>query len=580
MLQVCNAGGQSLAEYRSSFSIWAILTSPLILGNDVRPLSPDCAEIIGNREVIAVNQDTSVMRAPLVYQWPDPVWPDTKARRAVALSSRASSSPEMTSVAKFEPCGIPAPANQTWSWVGNSSAGDRAGRMLRVQGGGCLTYGGMREENVGLAACATWDETGIGGQSWILAPGKDGADAGQQLAMPCCPSKLLAAKNCNATSGQLLEVCSSSGVDCGPRGPNCSRAMQFMIEPFNEPLQDTEALEAMQIRSSLEPGLCLTAAPFPHDEAMNITLQVWARPLATGAVAAVAFNRGSFPRKINMIWDMIGVKPSHGVGATVQRHVRDLWKHRDLGSFVGGYEVLVESHDVVMVVIKSDDETRSTARQRPAWDFSHLIWPVAKDFASQLPDLQVSQREGRNCSIDDFPHDLAGLKVNGLKPQPRIKSVDDCRAACCKQGNVCQVYEWTGDFSYKAACWTGQYTQPTAGHGYISRARGSITPPPAPPPAPPAFPAGEAHVLDDSKGLGLRWEGIGAISGGGATSKLLMDYKPSVVADILDFLFKPVRVLAQCLPRQPFLSCDPLLTRKSLSLRKTLKELWAEPQHP
>jgi galactosylceramidase len=29
------------------------------------------------------------------------------------------------------------------------------------------------------------------------------------------------------------------------------------------------------------------------------------------------------------------------------------------------------------------------------------------------------------------------------------------------------------------------------------------------------------------------------ISGGGATSKLLMDYDSSVVADILDFLFKP-----------------------------------------
>ena len=46
-------------------------------------------------------------------------------------------------------------------------------------------------------------------------------------------------------------------------------------------------------------------------------------------------------------------------------------------------------------------------------------------------------------------------------------------------------------------------------------------------------------MLDDTKGLGLRWEGIGAISGGGATSKLLMDYAPEVVSDILDFLFKP-----------------------------------------
>ena len=45
--------------------------------------------------------------------------------------------------------------------------------------------------------------------------------------------------------------------------------------------------------------------------------------------------------------------------------------------------------------------------------------------------------------------------------------------------------------------------------------------------------------MDDTPGMGLRWEGVGAISGGGATSKLLMDYDPKVASDILDFMFKP-----------------------------------------
>lgn len=39
--------------------------------------------------------------------------------------------------------------------------------------------------------------------------------------------------------------------------------------------------------------------------------------------------------------------------------------------------------------------------------------------------------------------------------------------------------------------------------------------------------------------MGLQWEGIGAISGGGATTKLLMDYDPAVASDILDYLFLP-----------------------------------------
>ena len=47
------------------------------------------------------------------------------------------------------------------------------------------------------------------------------------------------------------------------------------------------------------------------------------------------------------------------------------------------------------------------------------------------------------------------------------------------------------------------------------------------------------YLADDTDGLGLRYEGIGAISGGGATSKLLMDYEPDAAARILDYLFLP-----------------------------------------
>ena len=51
--QVCN-GGQSDAEYRSQFSTWSILSSPLILGNDPRNMDADCLAIVLNAEVIAV----------------------------------------------------------------------------------------------------------------------------------------------------------------------------------------------------------------------------------------------------------------------------------------------------------------------------------------------------------------------------------------------------------------------------------------------------------------------------------------------------------------------------------------------
>lgn len=56
MLEVGN--GMSVSEDRAHFSMWAMLAAPLIAGNDLRNMSPATREILGNREVVAVNQDT------------------------------------------------------------------------------------------------------------------------------------------------------------------------------------------------------------------------------------------------------------------------------------------------------------------------------------------------------------------------------------------------------------------------------------------------------------------------------------------------------------------------------------------
>ncbi|ESO08159.1 hypothetical protein HELRODRAFT_98272 [Helobdella robusta] len=47
------------------------------------------------------------------------------------------------------------------------------------------------------------------------------------------------------------------------------------------------------------------------------------------------------------------------------------------------------------------------------------------------------------------------------------------------------------------------------------------------------------YYFDYSDGFGRTFDGVGAISGGGATSKLLSDYPEPYKSDILDFLFKP-----------------------------------------
>ena len=56
MLEVGN-GGMTTTEYRSHFSLWAILAAPLIAGNDLRNMTPETHDILTNKEVIAVDQD-------------------------------------------------------------------------------------------------------------------------------------------------------------------------------------------------------------------------------------------------------------------------------------------------------------------------------------------------------------------------------------------------------------------------------------------------------------------------------------------------------------------------------------------
>ena len=55
MLEVGN--GMTVAEDRSHFTLWSIMASPLIAGNDFRSMSKETLEILTNKDMIAINQD-------------------------------------------------------------------------------------------------------------------------------------------------------------------------------------------------------------------------------------------------------------------------------------------------------------------------------------------------------------------------------------------------------------------------------------------------------------------------------------------------------------------------------------------
>lgn len=62
--------GMSLAESRSQMALWSMMSVPLTLSLDIQKLSPESLAIVGNKEIIAVDQDPLGRMATLVRRTP------------------------------------------------------------------------------------------------------------------------------------------------------------------------------------------------------------------------------------------------------------------------------------------------------------------------------------------------------------------------------------------------------------------------------------------------------------------------------------------------------------------------------
>jgi alpha-galactosidase len=107
MLEVGN-GGMTDVEYRSHFSLWALLAAPLMAGNDLRDMRPEIHDILTNKEVIEVNQDTLGREGERVAKNGDlEVWAKQMkdGSRAVILLNRGGTEQPIT--ANWEDLGYP-----------------------------------------------------------------------------------------------------------------------------------------------------------------------------------------------------------------------------------------------------------------------------------------------------------------------------------------------------------------------------------------------------------------------------------------------------------------------------------------
>ncbi|MEU1306745.1 NPCBM/NEW2 domain-containing protein [Streptomyces shenzhenensis] len=127
MLEVGN-GGMTDTEYRTHFSMWSIMTAPLLIGTDLRTASPATFDILGNKEVIAVDQDP-LGRQGTVVSSEGGRWVVAKemrdGSRAVALFNESGTAQRITTTARA--VGLPDAPGYTlrdlWQHRGYHTAG-------------------------------------------------------------------------------------------------------------------------------------------------------------------------------------------------------------------------------------------------------------------------------------------------------------------------------------------------------------------------------------------------------------------------------------------------------------------------
>ena len=73
--------------------------------------------------------------------------------------------------------------------------------------------------------------------------------------------------------------------------------------------------------------------------------EVWIKPLADGSKAVAAFNRETRPMEVPLNFAELSL------AASIQ--ARDLWAHKDLGTFQQSMTITVPGHGSVLLKVKS-----------------------------------------------------------------------------------------------------------------------------------------------------------------------------------------------------------------------------------
>ena len=122
MLEIGN-GGMTGDEYRTHMSLWSLLASPLLAGNDLRNMTGETKSILMNREVIAIDQDAAA----------NPVKRISEEGKSVVLARALKDG--SIAVGLFNRGENPASIAVKWTDIGLTAFSFRSARPLEARSG-------------------------------------------------------------------------------------------------------------------------------------------------------------------------------------------------------------------------------------------------------------------------------------------------------------------------------------------------------------------------------------------------------------------------------------------------------------
>jgi len=175
----------------------------------------------------------------------------------------------------------------------------------------------------------------------------------------------------------MLEVCNDGGMTMDEYQSEFSlkavlaSPLIMSMDPRTVPqecielLTNKEAIAINQDKLGASPFLAWMNTPYP----MNNTLQIFARRLYNGDVAAVMFNRTPNETSITLTWNMIGFSSFEPM------HIRDVLSKTTLGRFKGSFTSFVPSHAVTFIrltPVGGGDEAQPASSRLLDQSFSQL----------------------------------------------------------------------------------------------------------------------------------------------------------------------------------------------------------------